>query len=152
MECFYFFSFSFLFSTIASFYVIILIRYAVCRTPSKTSNTFNLFSWIFFPFFSEAQQSNAHLSHLIRAYRAPSKVKTTQSVDSTSVATAPAILSPIPVRYPRRMLAANRSKSPPKANRPTADASPKRLISNDNINTERLKLARDEAERAMKVS
>ena len=45
----------------------------------------------------------------------------------------------------------NRSKSPPKNVR-QADSSPKRAPINDTINTERLKLARDEAERAMKVS
>jgi hypothetical protein len=43
-----------------------------------------------------------------------------------------------------------RSKSPPKVVR-QADPSPKRPIINDSINIERLKLARDEAERAMKV-
>ena len=48
------------------------------------------------------------------------------------------------------MAPANRSKSPPKGVR-QADPSPKRLISNDTINTERLKVARDEAEKAMKV-
>ncbi|CAF2430806.1 unnamed protein product [Rotaria sp. Silwood2] len=47
------------------------------------------------------------------------------------------------------MSPSNRSKSPPKVTR-QADSSPKRSISNDTINTERLKLARDEAERAMK--
>jgi hypothetical protein len=48
------------------------------------------------------------------------------------------------------MSPSNRSKSPPKVIR-QADSSPKRSIPNDTINTERLKLARDEAERAMKV-
>ena len=48
------------------------------------------------------------------------------------------------------MSPSNRSKSPPKVTR-QADPSPKRTIINDTINTERLKLARDEAERAMKV-
>ncbi|CAF1538502.1 unnamed protein product [Rotaria magnacalcarata] len=47
------------------------------------------------------------------------------------------------------MSPSNRSKSPPKVTR-QADPSPKRTIINDTINTERLKLARDEAERAMK--
>jgi hypothetical protein len=49
------------------------------------------------------------------------------------------------------MSSSNRSKSPPKVAR-QADPSPKRsIITNDTINTDRLKLARDEAERAMKV-
>ena len=47
---------------------------------------------------------------------------------------------------------ANGSKSSPKLVRP-ADSSPKRSTANNNdsINTDRLKLAKDEAERAMKV-
>lgn len=48
------------------------------------------------------------------------------------------------------MLPSNRTKSPPKVVR-QADSSPKRITTNDTINIERLKLARDEAERAMKV-
>ncbi|CAF1079154.1 unnamed protein product [Adineta ricciae] len=47
------------------------------------------------------------------------------------------------------MSPSNRSKSPPKGTRP-ADPSPKRSVSNDTINPERLKMARDEAERAMR--
>jgi hypothetical protein len=61
---------------------------------------------------------------------------------------------PLPVhvftRPSRRMSPIMRSKSPPKVVR-QADPSPKRPIINDSINIERLKLARDEAERAMKV-
>ena len=45
---------------------------------------------------------------------------------------------------------ANGSKSSPKLVRPT-DGSPKRSTLNESINTDRLKLAKDEAERAMKV-
>ena len=48
------------------------------------------------------------------------------------------------------MSPSNRSKSPPKGTR-TADPSPKRSVPNDTINPERLKMARDEAERAMRV-
>lgn len=48
------------------------------------------------------------------------------------------------------MSPSNRSKSPPKVAR-QADSSPKRSTSYETINTERLKLAKDEAERAMKV-
>ncbi|CAF0803535.1 unnamed protein product [Rotaria sordida] len=47
------------------------------------------------------------------------------------------------------MSPSNRSKSPSKVVRQT-DSSPKRSSLNDTINTERLKIARDEAERAMK--
>ncbi|UJR37974.1 hypothetical protein I4U23_030656 [Adineta vaga] len=47
------------------------------------------------------------------------------------------------------MSPSNRSKSPPKNTRP-ADPSPKRSVPNETINTERLKMARDEAERAMR--
>jgi hypothetical protein len=55
----------------------------------------------------------------------------------------------------------NRSKSPPKVIRQAesppkilrrVESPPKRPIINDTINIERLKLARDEAERAMKVN
>jgi hypothetical protein len=42
-----------------------------------------------------------------------------------------------------------RAESPPKIIR-RAESPPKRMIINDSINIERLKLARDEAERAMK--
>jgi hypothetical protein len=42
-----------------------------------------------------------------------------------------------------------RAESPPKNIR-RAESPPKRMIINDSINIERLKLARDEAERAMK--
>ncbi len=48
------------------------------------------------------------------------------------------------------MSPSNSSKSPPKVVR-QSDPSPKRPIINDTINPERLKLAKDEAERAMKV-
>ncbi|CAF0755371.1 unnamed protein product [Adineta steineri] len=47
------------------------------------------------------------------------------------------------------MSPSNRSKSPPKGTRPV-DPLPKRSPPNETINTERLKMARDEAERAMK--
>lgn len=97
---------------------------------------------------SEAQQSNAHLSQLIRAYQRPAKSKTTRSVVRQPPATAPVFSST--TKHLQRMAPANRSKSPPKGVR-QADPSPKRIISNDTINTERLKVARDEAERAMKV-
>jgi hypothetical protein len=105
------------------------------------SMEFFFFSFLFL--FSEAHQSNAHLSRLICAYRPPLKSKTTQST------TAPALLTSL-IKRTRRMSPSNRSKSPPKVAR-QADSSPKRPIINDTINTERLKLARDEAERAMKV-
>jgi hypothetical protein len=94
---------------------------------------------------SEAHQSNAHLSRLIRAYRSPLQSKTTQSPT-----TAPALL-PSPTKRTRRMSPSNRSKSPPKVAARQSDPSPKRPVINETINTERLKLARDEAERAMKV-
>ena len=64
-------------------------------------------------------------------------------------------LPPASLSVPRKKFAymspSNRSKSPPKMARPT-DVSPKRSTTNDSINTDRLKQARDEAERAMKVS
>lgn len=85
---------------------------------------------------------------MIRAYRPPVKSKTTRSFIEHSPATAPVLASI--AKHTQRMAPANRSKSPPKGVR-QADPSPKRLISNDTINTERLKVARDEAEKAMKV-
>lgn len=81
---------------------------------------------------------------MIRAYRPSLQSKTTQSLT-----TAPALLSS-PIRRIQRMSPSNQSKSPPKVAR-QADPSPKRSVINETINTERLKLARDEAERAMKV-
>jgi len=92
---------------------------------------------------------------LIRAYRPPLKSKTTQSTASTPLPTvtaptpAPALVS-VRVKHTYRMSPSNRSKSPPKVVR-QADSSPKRTTTNDTINPERLKVARDEAERAMKV-
>jgi hypothetical protein len=87
---------------------------------------------------------------LIRAYRPPFTSKATQSTASIPPpATAPAFLSD-PIKHLHRMSPLNRSKSPPKVVR-QADSSPKRLTINDSINPERLKLAKDEAERAMKV-
>lgn len=56
---------------------------------------------------------------------------------------------PVVVRPSRRMSPIVRSKSPPKVIR-RAESPPKRPIINEAINIERLKLARDEAERAMK--
>jgi hypothetical protein len=90
---------------------------------------------------------------LIRAYRPPLKSKTTQStvtVRHTPVsAPTPALLS-VHIKRTQRMSPSNRSKSPPKVVR-QVDSPPKRTVPNDTINTERLKLARDEADRAMKV-
>jgi len=62
--------------------------------------------------------------------------------------TAAPVLSSPRKKFPY-MSPLNRSKSPPKMVR-QADPSPKRSITNDAINTDRLKQARDEAERAMK--
>jgi hypothetical protein len=98
---------------------------------------------------------------LIRAYQPPLKSKTPQSTASAPLppVTAPARLPAppptpalVPVRVKRtyRMPPSNRSKSPPKVVR-QADSSPKRTTTNDTINPERLKIAKDEAERAMKV-
>ncbi|CAF4979466.1 unnamed protein product [Rotaria sp. Silwood1] len=56
---------------------------------------------------------------------------------------------PVSIRLSRRISPIVRPKSPAKVVR-QADVSPKRPIINDTINIERLKLARDEAERAMK--
>jgi hypothetical protein len=103
--------------------------------------------FLFFSFFSEAHQSNAHLSRLIRAYRPPLRSKTTSAL--LLPAPTPALLS-ISIKQTQRMSPSNRSKSPPKVAR-QADPSPKRSITTETINTERLKVARDEAERAMKV-
>lgn len=62
---------------------------------------------------------------------------------------------PVITRVSRRMSPTNRSKSPPKSSSKVirvTDSSPKRcVVVSENINTERLKMARDEAERAMKV-
>lgn len=58
-------------------------------------------------------------------------------------------------RLSRRPSPTNRSKSPTKPSNKqpkNVDASPKRQISSDNVNVERLKLARDEAERAIRVN
>jgi hypothetical protein len=104
------------------------------------SEIFSSFSLL----FSEAHQPNVHLSRLIRTYQPTLTSKVTQST-----ASAPVTL-PAPIRNFNRMSPSNRSKSPPKVAR-QADPSPKRSITNDTINTERLKLARDEADRAMKV-
>ncbi len=98
---------------------------------------------------------------MIRAYQPPLKSKTPQSTASAPLppVTAPARLPAppptpalVPVRVKRtyRMPPSNRSKSPPKVVR-QADSSPKRITTNDTINPERLKVAKDEAERAMKV-
>ena len=67
--------------------------------------------------------------------------------------------APVPVRPARRISPIARPKSPPKVIRRTesptknirrAESPVKRLIINESINIERLKLARDDAERAMK--
>jgi hypothetical protein len=115
------------------------------------SEIFSSFSLL----FSEAHQPNVHLSRLIRTYQPTLTSKVTQPT-----ASAPVTL-PAPIRNFNRMSPSNRSKSPPKVARQAdsspvkvtrqADPSPKRSITNDTINTERLKLARDEADRAMKV-
>jgi len=109
------------------------------------------------PLRSKATQSTASASAPplppTRTYRPSLRQKATQSVLSAPVppdcVTAPASVL-VPVRRTRQMLPSNRSKSPSKVVR-QADPSPKRTTINDTINTERLKLARDEAERAMKV-
>lgn len=63
----------------------------------------------------------------------------------------PPIPAPVQVRPARRISPITRSKSPPKIIRRAESPSKPRSIINDTINIERLKLARDEAERAMKV-
>ncbi len=131
--------------------------------------------------FLETQPSNERLARLIRIYRSPlprrpgmpsaithTHTRPTATIVGRSappqVSAPPALPPPQPAPAPppppppvhvltrpsRRMSPIMRSKSPVKVVR-QADPSPKRPIINDTINIERLKLARDEAEKAMKV-
>jgi hypothetical protein len=126
------------------------------------------------------KQFNDRLSQLIRAYRSPLpkrsgipaviipkrprkraprrsappqiQVEEVVSVRGPATPSPPApVLAPVTMRPARRIPPIKvRPKSPPKVVA-QADSLPKRCIVNETINTERLKLARDEAERAMKV-
>jgi len=128
-------------------------------------------------YFSEVNPNDERLARLIRIYRSPIPRRagaTSALTHSRAVAhSAPRSLAPVaepvvsqpappppPVRPPRRMSPIVRTKSPPKVTRRVEsppkivrrdESPPKRPIVNENINIERLKLARDEAERAMKV-
>ena len=105
---------------------------------------------------SEARHSNVLPSRSLRPSRSNLTLKSIQAATTAAASTTPpppvlpATSLPSFKRKPTQMSPANRSKSPSKLVRPT-DQSPKRTITNESINTERLKIARDEAERAMKV-
>jgi len=129
--------------------------------------------------FSEIHQPNERLARLIRIYRSPLPRRPgippgliqTRATGYTSgrsappqvTATAPTSApppAPVSIRPSRRISPINRPKSPSKVTRQAesppkiirrAESPPKRPIINDTINIERLKIARDEAERAMKV-
>jgi hypothetical protein len=73
-----------------------------------------------------------------------------EEVVSVRAPASPSPPAPVTIRPSRRIPPIVRTKSPPKVVA-QADSLPKRAIVNETINTERLKLARDEAERAMKV-
>ncbi|CAF1150656.1 unnamed protein product [Rotaria sordida] len=129
---------------------------------------------------TKVNKTSERIARLVRIYRAPlprrpglpaTIIQTRSTVHAprrsgsseVSVTTAPPALPaaappapapapqsvPISIRPSRRISPIARPKSPAKVVRPP-DVSPKRSIINDTINLERLKLARDEAERAMK--
>lgn len=90
----------------------------------------------------------------VSAVTAPPCTAPTTTQQASMPALAPQPLpsksATVSIKPCRRISPISRPKSPVKVVR-QPDVSPKRPIVNDNINIERLKMARDEAERAMKV-
>lgn len=108
-------------------------------------------------FHLEIHPSNGFTTRINRTNKTSLTLKNYTTPTATH---SPPSTTPIPLvsssfllkRKVTQMSPPTRSKSPPKNVRQQADVSPKRTVTNDSINPERLKVARDEAERAMKVS